>query len=330
MKVLIIRFSSIGDIVLTSPIVRCLKKQIPGVEVHYLTKSRFAQVLEFSPWIEKIHRYDRNFDTLIPELQAEKFDFVADLHGNLRSRWVRLHLRKPGATFPKLNFEKWLTVNLKGNFMPSGHIVDRYFEALAPLGVQNDQEGLDYDFCDCEIPADGSYPEFLNKGPFIAASIGGTHATKRMPAQKWADLLAQFTEPIVLLGGKEDRQEAERIVELCGSRNTIWNACGELPLGGSAWVLKQSFLVITHDTGLMHIASAFKKPIIAIWGNTIPELGMYPYQTPHFNLEVKGLSCRPCSKIGFKSCPKRHFRCMWDQDLNQMGLLEFVQKSRNA
>ncbi len=328
MKVLIIRFSSIGDIVLTSPVLRCLKTQIPDAEVHFLTKSKFGGLLEFSPWIDKIHLYNSNFDALIPQLQAENFDFIADLHGNLRSRWVRLNLRKKGASFPKLNLEKWLTVNLKKNFLPEVHIVDRYFEAVRPLGVRNDQAGLDFSFCDCEIPTLGTYPEFIDHQPFIAASIGGTHATKRMPPEKWARLLQDIPEPVVLLGGKEDQVQAQQILQLLPGKN-LWNACGQLPLGGSAWVLKKSFLVITHDTGLMHIASAFKKPIVAIWGNTIPALGMYPYLTPHLNLEVKGLPCRPCSKIGFSSCPKQHFRCMWDQDVAQKPLTDFIQSFRN-
>lgn len=330
MKVLLIRFSSIGDIVLTSPLVRCLKKQIPGVQIHYLTKTKFGSLLEYSPWIDKIHLYDKNFDALIPQLQSENFDYVADLHGNLRSRWVRMHLRKPGASFPKLNFEKWLTVNLKKNFLPNVHIVDRYFEAIRPLGIKNDQAGLDFSFCDCEIPPTNAYPEFIDHQPFIAASIGGTHQTKRMPAEKWAELLRSVPEPVVLLGGKEDRDQAKKICDFLQQPHRIWNACGELSMGGSAWIVKKAFFVFSHDTGLMHIASAFKKPIVAIWGNTIPELGMYPYQTPHLNLEVQGLSCRPCSKIGYSACPKKHFRCMTEQNVEQKSIADFIQSHRPA
>ena len=262
----------------------------------------------------------------MPQLQSEGFDFIADLHGNLRSRWVRLNLRKPGSSFPKLNFEKWLTVNLKGNYLPDVHIVDRYFEAARPLGVQNDGEGLEFHYCDCEIPTSGSYPSFVDQDNFIAASIGGTHATKRMPPEKWAELISGFSDPVVLLGGKEDRSQAEEIVRLLDQRANTWNACGELPLGGSAWIVQKACLVLSHDTGLMHIAAAFRKPIVAIWGNTIPELGMYPYKTPFINLEVKGLPCRPCSKIGFKSCPKRHFKCMVEQDVTAPAIQEFVNR----
>jgi len=124
----------------------------------------------------------------------------------------------------------------------------------------------------------------------------------------------------VLLGGKAEIEETnELLAQSKFAHLNLINAVGVLNLHESAEVLRLSEKVIAHDTGLMHIAAAFKKPIVCIWGNTVPELGMYPYLTQHINLEVKGLSCRPCSKIGFKTCPKGHFKCMMLQNFEAIN-----------
>lgn len=136
-----------------------------------------------------------------------------------------------------------------------------------------------------------------------------------MPAKKWNEILSWIPAPVIIIGGKEDQEAGEQIVEenpgFPGQH--IWNACGQFSIGGSSYLIRMSSLVITHDTGMMHIAAAFKKPTVAIWGNTTPRLGMYPYQTEYINLEVDDLPCRPCSKIGFSACPEVHFQCMEKQ-----------------
>jgi len=111
-----------------------------------------------------------------------------------------------------------------------------------------------------------------------------------------------------LLGGKEDFDNGERVlIEL---QNSILNTCGKLNLNQSASLLKKASYVFSHDTGLMHIAAAFRKEVFSIWGNTIPAFGMYPYRTKYHSLENTQINCRPCSKIGFDKCPKGHFKCM--------------------
>jgi ADP-heptose:LPS heptosyltransferase len=315
-KILIIRFSSIGDIVLTSPVIRCLKTQSPETEIHFLTKKQYHSILEANPHISKIWCFDNNFKELIPQLIAEDFSFVVDLHGNFRSRFVSLKLRKPFASFSKLNLQKWLLVNLKINFLPRIHIVDRYFSAVQNLNIRNDGEGLDYfipEDDEIDIGQTFHFPE--NK--FIAFSIGGRHNTKILPEEKVIEICEKTTRPVLLLGGPEDKERGDRIVRL--SSQQVINGCGEYSINQSASLIRQSQVVITNDTGLMHIAAAFRKPILSIWGNTVPEFGMYPYLPVNVNstsvfFEVKGLSCRPCSKIGFEQCPRGHFRCMKDQD----------------
>ena len=144
MKFLIIRFSSIGDIVLTTPVIRCLKKQVPDAEIHYLTKSTYLQILSSNPYIDKVHYLEQSLQTIIAELKRENFDYIIDLHHNLRSMKVKDALKVKSYSFDKLNVSKWIYTSFKWNLLPDVHIVDRYMETVADFGVKNDGAGLDY------------------------------------------------------------------------------------------------------------------------------------------------------------------------------------------
>jgi ADP-heptose:LPS heptosyltransferase len=314
-KILVIRFSSIGDIVLTSPVIRCLARQIPGAEIHYVTKEAFLPVLENNPYLSKIHVIKKEIDEIRDELKKENFDFVIDLHNNLRSARLKRFLKKPSASFPKLNFQKWLVVNLKIDRLPKIHIVDRYFEAAKKTGVKNDQLGLDYFISEKDafvLP----FPE----NDFVAIAIGAQHETKKLPVNKLEELIKKINRKILIIGGKDDESTGNKLEMLDPPR--IKNFAGKLSLNQSAWLVSKARIVITHDTGMMHIAAAFRKRIVSVWGNTIPGFGMYPYLPGHENqyfiAEVKGLKCRPCSKIGYDKCPLGHFKCMNDQDTGLM------------
>jgi ADP-heptose:LPS heptosyltransferase len=320
MKILVIRFSSIGDIVLTTPVVRCLKKQVPDAEIHYLTKKDFHPVIAENPYIKKVWQFENSFSELIPKLKAENFNFIIDLHKNFRSRYVILKLGRPSGTFPKLNIRKWILVNLKINILPDIHIVDRYFNAVRHFNLINDGEGLDYFIPNGEeVDLSGLLPSAEKN--FIAFSIGGKHFTKILPEEKVVEICNKIDKIVILLGGSEDIERADRIAGRSNSR--VINGCGRYSISQSASIIRQSSKIITNDTGLMHIAAAFRKPVISVWGNTVPAFGMYPYlpegeKEKSKIVEVTGLPCRPCSKIGFDKCPKRHFRCMNDQNTDQI------------
>lgn len=327
-KILIIRFSSIGDIVLTSPVVRCIRQSMQDVEIHYLTKSSFSSIMENNPIVDKVHSYNKSIREVIPDLKKEKFDFVVDLHNNLRSARVKFALRRPSATFPKLNFKKWLLVNFKKNYMPRIHIVDRYFKAVEQLGVTNDGQGLDFFISVKERVV----PEITFGWPkegYVALVVGAAHFTKRIPIEMLRSICRKIDLPIVAIGGKEDSKIGEKLAT--EFKGKVYNACGKCTLNQSASVIKNAHHVITADTGMMHIAAAFQKPITVLWGNTVPQLGMYPYMpsTTWQSLEVEGLDCRPCSKIGFQKCPKGHFRCMMDQNTSLIRIgTEALEKLR--
>lgn len=307
MKILVVRFSSIGDIVLTTPVVRCLKTQIDNAEVHYVTKAQYQSILQDNPYIDKLFFLKESLNDLIQDLKKEKYDVVIDLHNNLRTRILKWKLGVRSYSFNKLNVEKWLMVNFKINHLPDKHIVDRYLETTKSLGIKNDALGLDYFIPDKdEMPLEW-VPESHRKG-FVAYAIGGQHETKKLPLERMVELCKKINKPIVLLGGKEDFDNGEKITQTVGL--TVFNSCGKLNLNQSASVIKKASYVFSHDTGLMHIAAAFKKEVYSIWGNTIPAFGMYPYRTKYHSLENTQISCRPCSKIGFDKCPKGHFKCM--------------------
>jgi ADP-heptose:LPS heptosyltransferase len=310
-KILIIRFSSIGDIVLTSPVLRCLKLQRPDIEIHYLTKKSFGNILKNNHYVTRTHTIEKDVNEVIDELKKENFDEIIDLHNNLRSLEIKIKLRKPSSTFKKKNLQKWMIVNLKKRDLFISHVVDRYLETVTHFGVKNDGLGLDY-FIPSEDEVNINSLPVSHQNGFIGFVIGAKHFTKQLPEEKIISICKRIDQPIVLLGGKEDADRALNIQKAIGSN--IFIACGKYNLNQSASLVKQAKRIISHDTGLMHIAAALKKDIISVWGNTVPAFGFTPY-SPGINskiVEVNDLPCRPCSKIGYDACPLGHFKCMND------------------
>jgi ADP-heptose:LPS heptosyltransferase len=311
MKFLIIRFSSIGDIVLTTPVIRCLKKQVRDAEVHFLTKNAFRSVVEHNPYVDKLHVLAHSRELMIEELMIEEYDYIIDLHHNLKTLRVKKALKKKSFSFYKLNIEKYIYTSLKINLLPDIHIVDRYLKTVSSFGVVNDGAGLDYFISPGEETKRKDIPASHHAG-YIAAVIGGAHFTKCWPVHKWKSLCERINHPIIILGGKEDAEKGKEIASVDPVK--IYNACGKFSLNESADLVRKAKLVVTHDTGLMHIAAAYKRPVISIWGNTVPSFGMYPYygstRVTGDIIQTNHLWCRPCSKIGYNKCPLGHFKCM--------------------
>jgi ADP-heptose:LPS heptosyltransferase len=325
-KILIIRFSSIGDIVLTSPVIRCVKKQLPGVELHFCTKIQYKSIVEANPYLDKIYYLEDSLGLLINQLKKEKYDFVIDLHRNIRSFMIKASLRTKSKAYDKLRIKRLLYINFQINLMPNSHVVDRYFAAAAPLGIENDGEGLDYVIPEKDEVELDWLPETHRQG-YIAFVIGASGWTKILPFEKMVELCDKINKPIVLIGGKEDFEAGDKLekffnaptndieidegLKKLNKKAVIFNGCGKFNLSQSASLLQQAQVVFGHDTGLTHIAAAFKKTIFSIWGGTVPN-HFYPYGTRFFLIENTKLNCRPCSKSGRSSCPKKHFKCMKD------------------
>jgi len=324
-KILVIRLSSIGDIVLTSPVLRCLKQDLKGVKIHYLTKPAYKSVLDSNPFIDKLWFWEGN--KTLKQLKAEKFDCVIDLHNNLRTAKIKWYFLLNGVlkkwfSFKKINIKKMLTVFTKAkSFLPKQHIVDRYMKTILPLGVEYDQKGLDFFIAENNRIEVAQYFKGIVPYNYCVYAIGGQHNTKKLPFHKKNELLKKITTPVILLGGAEDRMEGDLLVK---QNVHCINGCGDFNIQQTASIIEQSRKVFTHDTGLMHIAAALLKPIVVIWGNTIPEFGMYPFYPKGFHdyenqsLEIN-VYCRPCSKIGFKQCPWGHFKCMENQNFDSIA-----------
>ena len=276
--------------------------------MHFLAFSKYAGLLSANPNIDKVHTIENNINEVIPTLKTEKFDLLIDLHHNIRTQLLKRKLGIPTKSFRKLNLQKWLMTTFKINMLPNIHIVDRYLEPLRHIGITNDDLGLDFFLTDKDkvenLPND-----------YIVFAIGGRHNTKKLPLDKIISICKKINQQIILIGGKEDFQNGESVVS---KTNNTQNVCGKHSIGQSAFIIKNAKHIITHDTGMMHIAAAFKKKIYSIWGNTILDFGMSPYLADPDSkiIEVKNLSCRPCTKIGFKQCPKGHFNCMNKIDEN--------------
>ena len=339
MRLLFIRFSSIGDIVFTTPAIRCAKQQIPGVEIHFLTKAAMKAVTIGNPYIDHFHYFDKDLQATINQLKACKFDYIIDLHKNYRTYQIQKALGVPSLSYEKLSLQKFLLTKLHLNFMPMRHIADRCLDALSSLGIVNDGKGLDY-FIPKETTVNAvALPASFESG-YIALVIGASYATKKLPVSALQQLCHKIPYPIVLIGGKEDEAEGAAVEAINPIK--IWNACGKFNLQESALLVKQSRTVISHDTGFLYIACAFHKKTVAIWGATSPALQVEPYypvahkvnQTTlnreivstilnnnemYFNAIVPNLPCQPCSNYGTKQCPQGHFACMKKQDLQSIA-----------
>jgi len=312
--------------VLTTPVLRCLRRQYPQAEIHFLVKQQFKPVIAANPYIDVIHTLDQDLGETVAALKQIRFDHIIDLHRNLRTMRVKKALGAPSLTFDKLNFRKWLYVNFKWKVMPDKSIVDRYFEGMKPLKLKNDGEGLDY-FIPANLRTRQDDIPMGHWAGFVGCVIGGSYFTKKLPVDRWKEFVTQCPYPIILLGGPEDRDAGNEIVTADPAK--VYNACGKFNLNESADLVKHARVVVSNDTGLMHVAAAFQKPVISLWGNTSPEMGMFPYYgynnlrervAPQSAIvENEHLSCHPCSRLGYNKCPRRHFKCMNELDMNEVS-----------
>ena len=274
-----------------------------------------------NPYIDRFHYYDHNINDLINELKKENFDYIIDLHKNFRSYRIRRALRVKTFSYKKQSVQKFLLTKLHVNWMSGRHISLRSLDAVNALGVKDDGKGLDY-FIPKESEIRNEDLPLPHQLGYIALVIGASYYTKKLPVEKLKELCGQISYPVILVGGPEDHSEGEEVASTDPVK--IYNACGKFNLNESADIIRKSKLVISHDTGMQYIASAFQKKILAVWGGTSPKLDVEPFYgsatlTRHKNFIVPSLSCQPCSNYGTRSCPKGHFKCMLDQDIHAMA-----------
>lgn len=292
-----------GDIVLTTPLIRALAERFPEAELHYLTRPTYRSLLEYHPLLTEVHTWPPS-----QTLQALRWEGILDLQKNLRTLPLRWRLSyKKYATFPKENWRKWWMVR-RGRPQPLRHIVLRYAEALRTWGIAPEQMGPLEVHIPAHIQQKVSAELSALPRPWLAVGLGGTYGTKKWPISYFQELLQKLGWPVVLLGGAAERAEAEAIAQALPQPTLL--TAGRYSLLETAAVIAQATLLLTHDTGTAHLGAAFQVPTIVLWGNTVPELGMSPWQTISLAIEAQNLPCRPCSKLGFARCPKGHHDCM--------------------
>lgn len=343
MNLLVIRFSSAGDIILTSLFVRALRKRFPNATIHYLTKQEFAPLLDQSPHINRIITIAKNDgisqlgvlkDTLLHQLGG-RYDVVYDLHNSLRSRWFRHGVGDRVEVIKKPSLKKRLLVWFKWNLLrPTVPIPELYLAVGKRDGVANDGEGLEL-FTGTTAPPIPPLPGHLT----IAFAPGARHQTKQWPPERFIELGKHLHERyqarIVLFGAPQEQELCQMIADGIAASTfgdvALQNTSQFIPppptplnlAGRTSWLQTAAALdgcdvVVTNDSAMAHIAAARKRPVVVLFGPTVPEFGFAPYGTPVRVIEVAELGCRPCSTIGRDRCPKGHFRCMMDIDVGKV------------
>jgi ADP-heptose:LPS heptosyltransferase len=321
MKILVIRFSSMGDIIYTTPVVRCLKNQLANAEIHFLTKPAFKYIYDNNPYLDRLLLLKPTLAETIEEIKAEKYDYIIDLHNNLRTSLIKLRTGIKSSTYKKQRIRKWLSLKFNLKLVSPVHLVERYLKTVKFLGVKNDGKPIDYYIKD-EHDVAKLLPPSHRQG-YVAFIIGATHFTKRMPNEKIISICRQISQPVVLLGGEDVKANGDEIASSIGDK--IYNACGITSLDESVFLVSRAQKVLGFDTGLTHIAEAFDKPIASIWGGTVPELlGVQPYMVKDAEVIGIELSCRPCSKFGLEKCPLGHFKCM--NNIPENVVIDFANK----
>ena len=289
-KILVIRFSSIGDIILTTPVVRVLKQN--DYIIHFLTKFENISTIENNIFIDKIYVINKSIFEIINDLKNEKYELIVDLHNNIRSNILRIILNIKTLKIRKNNLNKLLYINFGINFLKNQHIVDRNLNTISSLiNYKIDNKGLDF-FIDSKTSKN-----YILNYTYIVWSLAGSHQNKKLNFNIINEVLSKIKTPIVFIGGQDDFDLADKLLK--SNNKALYNFCGKTTLNESALIINNSVLLLSNDTGMMHIGSALKKPIISFWGCTKPTLGFYPYQTNNFSqLIISKKYDRPCSRHG--------------------------------
>lgn len=305
LKILVVRFSSIGDIILITPVLRCLKLQLK-CELDFLTKRPYQSVLLSNPNIRDIYILKEKTNDTINFLRNKEYDIIIDLQNNFRSLRIRLALKIKSFVVKKENIKRYILIYFGINLL-NNHIVDRYFKTVGHLKVYNDNKGIDF------LISNETKLKFKTDQDYISWCIAGTYEAKKLSVNQIVNVINKLNTEVVLIGGAEEKKMAAEII-----KNTLpkkaHSFCGEISIEESAFLIKKSRVFLTNDTGMMHIASAFNMPIISFWGCTKPSLGFSPYM-PNKKSEniIMEFSKRPCSKHG-KYCRLQSKGCIKEID----------------
>lgn len=324
-NILIIRLSSFGDVLLTTPLLRAIKRKYPDSNIHYITRKSNQQIFQNNPYISKIISYENNLHNQIKELiQKNQYDFVVDLQNNLRSKSLIKNIKSQKFKYQKNNLRKFLLVKFKINLIknPELNVAEKYIKAVD--GLEPDNLSLEY------YPKNYQTEEKKSKKR-IGICPASKHFTKSWPIEYYTELSKSLISKgydVVVLGGKDDENTAQKIFDsVAGVINCITK---DNDLDFMYSQMLNCNVIVCNDSGLMHFACTIpKKNIIAIFGSTVKEFGFTPYNNPNAEIvENIDLKCRPCTHIGRDKCPKNHFKCM--MDIKPEFILKKIEDKINA
>jgi len=305
-RILIIRLSSLGDILLSTPLIRAIKSRFPQIEIDFVLREQYTDTLKLNPHLNKIFLYKKNNvlnKNIFDEIAANNYDLIIDLQNNLRSRKITSIAKSKVVRFDKRTFDKFLLVNFKINKLNNApQIPVRYAQTIDDLNLDN--KGIDL-FTDKT-----ANQLIIGKENLIGLCPGARHFTKRYPKEYFIQLanqLYQHGHEVVLFGGKIDKQLCN---EIKNEIPFVIDLSNDDDLLQTATDMKICSTIVCNDSGLMHVASSTGTFVVALFGSTIKEFGFTPYNCNHSIFENNLLTCRPCSHIGRSSCPKKHFNCL--------------------
>ncbi|MBN2858326.1 MAG: glycosyltransferase family 9 protein [Candidatus Delongbacteria bacterium] len=318
MKILILRFSSMGDILLATPVLDVLKEEFPESQIEWVVSKKYSDALNTNPLIDKlmVFKDSAGLKKIRKEIMRTDYDLIFDLHKNPKTRYLTRYCKNV-FSYNKRVIDRFLLVCFKKKYKEIIPATRMYFAALEKAGIKTPAKwklkfGMDKE---TELETVRSFD--LHNINYIALIPGASYYTKMWPKEYFRELVRKITasktekRKIFILGkGSEEEMIGEYISD--GNRSECVDLTGKLDLQQTAAVLKFADLVVTNDNGPMHLAECFDKKILAIFGCTTEEFGFFPYSVNYQVLQTDHLKCRPCTHFGRKKCPQKHFRCMMD------------------
>jgi heptosyltransferase-2 len=314
--VLVVRFSAIGDILLLTPLLRAIRARHPGARVAVLTKERYAPLLSHNPHVSEVLGVtpDEGIMAIAERVRSVRYTHLLDLHGNLRSHALRRLAPGPWRSYAKRGLERAVLITTKRDrYRDHVPVAERYFEAAKELEIEPDGGPPDFfiaEEADCRAAERLVALGLGRDRPVVAIAPGAAHATKRWPVEYWVELIGRITPTgadVAVLGGPDDAEAGDEIARRAGDH--AGSLAGALGLQETGAVIRRAEVLISGDTGVMHMATGVGTPVVALFGPTVRQFGFFPYRSPAQVVELD-LPCRPCSAHGDRRCPLGHHHCM--------------------
>lgn len=335
-RIVIFRLSSIGDIILSSALIRTVRKQYPDAQIDFVVKKQFASLVQYNPHINTVYTINREdglvgLKTLAQKLRNQQYDVFLDIHKNFRSVYVRMRCgAKQTYIYRKNVIKRSLLIGFGLDlYKPARPVYQRFIDAAKPIGVEDDGMGTEFFVPQHKqkIVDELIAEQNMQQKRIVVLCPGASFKNKQWLPEGFTEVANRLCDneknAVVVIGGKAEYEVGEHIRAQSGWR--VHNFCGNFDLLESAALIERASVVCANDTGMLHLAEALKIPVVGIYGPTVRQFGFYPLLSSSKVVEVEDLKCRPCTKMGMNHCPKKHFNCMRQITAQQvLGAIESV------